>query len=307
MSLCNPANEVNNYSPNLIKLYDCLQDFVTTLVVDMQGSSTAMILSYLENHGKHEKFIRQDLLPLFVYLTISGQTYERSIPLATGWALYLAAAHFLDDAQDNGNMEYANTSAAAIGLANIALAQLQADQSTLRDILDAFGRVMVLGANAQIAEQSPGRIRSRTEYFQATAGKAAVIISTGVWAGGRLATNDSQNLAILREFGLAWGMAMQISDDCLDLEDDLINGLYTLPVIEGLSRIDHHDYPTLNALLSKTVLSRQDAQEVVSILDRMGTITFCKRLVRAYQSQASATFNVIPELAMYFSDYVTLT
>lgn len=292
-------------SPNLAHLYGCMRELINSLVTDLHGSSTAKILSYLEMHSQQQRFIRQDLLPLFVWRAISGQSYERAILLAAGWALYLAAAHFLDDAQDRKNIEYANASAAALGLANRVLAQLQTDQDTLRDILDAFGRAAVLGANAQDDERARGRIWSRAEYFQTIAGKSAVIISTGVWAGGRLATNNSETLAILKEFGLAWGMATQISDDCLDLEDDLGNSLYTLPVIEGLLKTDHPEYPTLSTILKKTTLSQQDVQMVAAILDKMGVIALCRRVAGAYQAQAAAAFDVIPELRIYFADYVT--
>ncbi len=300
MSQPNPIDDT-------VFLYEHLQGFIVQLVTDLRGSSTAKILAYLENHRQQQRFVRQDLLPSFVYMAMGGQNFERSIPLSAGWTLYLAAAHFLDDAQDNGNMEYANASAAALGLANMALVELQTDPDTLKDLLCAFGGVTILGANAQDNERSRGQIWSRTEYFQAITGKAATIISTGVWAGGRLSTCDPQILNVLKEFGLTWGMATQISDDCLDLAEDLANGLYTLPVIEGLSKTDHLEYQTLNTLLGKASLSSQEIQTVVNILDKMETVAVCKRMVRAYQSQAAAAFNVIPELATYFSSYVTLT
>lgn len=304
MSQFKPVDTMVSYDP--VNVYDCLRGFIASNAKGLLGSGIEKVMAYLEDRSKQTGCIRQDLLPLYVYLAISKRNYEPSIPLAAGWTLYLAASHFLDDAQDNSYMQLANASAAALGLANTALAQLPTDLDTLRDILDAFGRVAVLGANAQEDEQTRGRIWSRAEYFQAIAGKAAAIIATGVWAGGRLATNDPQTLTILKEFGLAWGMATQISDDCLDLEEDLRNGLYTLPVIEGLSQTTHPEHPSLSTLLGKTVLSRQEAQMVVNILDKMGTITLCKRVIRAYQAQAAAAFDVIPEMAAYFSDYVTL-
>lgn len=304
VSQANPVNTLVNHNPK--NVYDCLKDYVASNVKMLHGSGVEKILTYLEDRSKQEGCVRQDLLPLYVYMAISKQEYEMSLPLAAGWTLYLAASHFLDDAQDNDDTQLANASTAALGLANILLAQLQTDLDTLKDILDAFSRVVVLGANAQDNERSRGRIWSRVEYFQAIAGKAAAIIATGVWAGGRLATNDPQTLTILKEFGLAWGMAIQITDDYVDLKEDLSNGIFTLPIIEGLLQTTHPDHPQLVSLLHKTSLTPQEVQMVANILDNMGTITLCKRVVRVYQAQAAAAFDVIPELATYFSDYVTL-
>jgi geranylgeranyl pyrophosphate synthase len=111
-------------------------------------------------------------------------------------------------------------------------------------------------------------------------------------------------LAMLKEFGLALGMAIQISDDCSDIVDDLTNGIYTLPVIEGLAMSDHLKHPKLQQLLSQPVLQRQDAHQVETVLEQMGAIKTCRRLIRAYQVQVEAVFDVLPGLRPYFADYV---
>lgn len=300
-----PITSTNRVSP--VDVYNCLLDYVRVNSVSLGGTSVEKVWTYLETRSKKESFVHQDLLPLYVYMAISGQSYDQAIPLAAGWTLYLGASHLLDYAQDNGDIQFANASVTALAMANLALIQLQTDSDTLKDILDAFARVSILGANAQDTEQLRGRLLSRTEYFRVIAGKAAAVISTGVWAGGRLTTNDVHVLAVLKEFGLAWGMAIQISDDCVDLADDLSRGLYTLPVIEGLMKSEHFKHKNLRMLLNKTVLSTQEIQMVVDTLNEMGTIALCQQVVRAYHAQAAATFDVIPALAPYFSDHVTLT
>lgn len=279
-----------------------LRDFVDALRADFPEG--AEISEYFGKRARYEQAIKQDLLPLLVYLAVSGQAYSKALPLAAAWALYLAAAHFLDEAQDSGRFQAVNDGVTTLGMANVALAQLEVNEDGLRDILDAVGRAAALGANAQSGDLRRGSIRSRTDYYRNIIGKAASIIATGVWIGGRMATDQSDRLTLLKEFGLALGMTIQISDDCLDLAEDLANGIYTLPVIEGLSMTAHPEYPALSEFLAQKPLRASDVEEVIHILDGMGAISVCRRMARVYQAQVKAVFELLPGLATYFTDYV---
>lgn len=281
-------------------VYNELLSLVEANLTALPGKSTDVILNYLQVRGQQLTTIKQDLLPLLIYAGVSGRSYQEAVPLAACWALYLAAAHLLDDAQDNGRMQSANGAAAALGAANLTLVNTSVPRDAMLDILDAFSNVAVIGANAQAAEKKERRLPSRTEYFQSIAGKAAVIIATGAWAGGRLATNNPDTLSLLKQFGSAWGMATQISDDCQDLAEDLANGLFTLPVIEGLSKVGHPRHFLLKKLIGKTDLDGQEIETVLMILEEMGSIVACRRLIRAYQVQATAVFNTLPGLKSFF-------
>lgn len=289
---------------NSLQVYESLLAYIDSLFAGFPGSSTNQVQTYLDLRRTHLPSISQDLLPVLVYTAVSKHLPDIAIPLTAAWTLHLAACHLLDDAQDNQKIQQANGCVTALGVANVALAQLSTDQETLCAILDAFGRVTALATNAQSAEYSPGYVRSRAEYFRGVGGKAAAIIATGAWVGGRLATDDQATLDILKEFGLAWGMAMQIGDDCLDLAEDLACGLYTLPVIEGLSKTDHPDLPRLKQLVSRSSLSSREIETIVTILETMGAVDACRRLGRAYQMQAAAVFHVFPGLEPYFATYV---
>lgn len=289
-----------NNSLEFVAIYDDLLLLVKSNLASVPGKSTDVILKYLQARGRLLATIKQDLLPLLIYVGVSERSYQDAVALAACWAMYLAAAHLLDDAQDNGRMPSANGAMAALGAANLTLVNASVARDAMLDILDAFSKVAVIGANAQAAEKKERRLPSRAEYFQSIAGKAAVIIATGVWAGGRLATNNPDTLSLLKEFGLAWGMATQISDDCQDLAEDLANGLYTLPVIEGLSRVDHPRHFLLKKLIGKTDLDGEEIKTVLTILEEMGSIVTCRRLIRAYQVQATAVFNTLPGLKPFF-------
>jgi heptaprenyl diphosphate synthase len=88
--------------------------------------------------------------------------------------------------------------------------------------------------------------RTEAAYLGAIAGKTASLMSTSCRIGG-LATNASrQDIDALTAFGQAFGMAFQIWDDILDVigmeqslgkpaGHDLVEGVYTLPVIRALA------------------------------------------------------------------------
>lgn len=280
-----------------------LRGFVDALLFEFPKNEG--VSAYFARRSRHQLAVKQDLLPLLVFTAISQKTPSDAIPLAASWALNLGAAHWIDNAQDQKDLTLAHLGALSMGIANVALSQLNTDEDTLRDLLEAMGRVTVLGVSGQKSEMERGRIWSRSEYYSSIAGKAAAIVATGIWLGGRLATDDTQTLTVLKEFGLALGMAIQLSDDCLDLAEDLSNGTCTLPVIEGLARANHPTHLELKELITRHSLSTTEVQRVISILENMGAITTCKRVIRAYQIQAASAFALFPNLEPYLGSYVT--
>ena len=295
-------SKVHTHAFSLDGFYGKLIDFVDSLLSDFPGGENISV--YFAKRAQHEPSMQQDLLCLLVYKSLGGQLALNMIPLAAVWSLNLAASHFLDEAQDNNRFDMVNESVLALGAANVAISHLDTDDDTLRDILEAVGCVTALGTNAQNDELRNGRIWSESEYFRNVAGKAAAIIASGVWMGARLAIDDAQTLKLLKEFGLALGMANQISDDCYDLATDLAQGTYTLPVIKGLAMKSHPDHKTLLQLTAKSLLQGSDIQAIMNILTNMGTINASRRVVRAYQVQAAAVFKIIPGLEAYFANYV---
>lgn len=288
---------------NLQPIHLEVQIFVKSVLSSFPGRGAEYICHYLTKRHKHTTAIRQDLMPLMTYLALGNEDYRPAVPLTGAWILYLAAAHAFDSTQDK-NAKHLNYGVMALGAANVALTQLDAPQDTLRDILDALGCMTALGANAQDDELIHGRIWSRKEYLRNITGKAATIIATGIWIGGRLTTDNQNILVMLKEFGLSLGMAIQLCDDCLDLEEDLTNGTYTLPVIEALAQSNHPKHALLESLLKRASFGEGQIQQVVDILHEMEVMDFCYRTIRVYQVQTITIFDLLPGLRTYFSDYV---
>lgn len=89
--------------------------------------------------------------------------------------------------------------------------------------------------------------RTPESYMVAIRGKTASLLSLACELGAVLSQSNTENL--MREFGLAYGMAFQITDDISDLiaegsnmgkpgGNDILEGNYTLPVIYALQEGD---------------------------------------------------------------------
>ncbi len=87
--------------------------------------------------------------------------------------------------------------------------------------------------------------RSEAAYLSAISGKTAALFATACRIGGMVSEVSAPTLVALTDFGQHLGMCFQIVDDVLDLTgteeqlgkpagNDLLEGVYTLPVIYAL-------------------------------------------------------------------------
>jgi heptaprenyl diphosphate synthase len=87
--------------------------------------------------------------------------------------------------------------------------------------------------------------RTKTDYLEAITGKTASLFSAACRIGAIVADLPRHQIVALTSYGANYGMVFQIVDDVLDLTateaqlgkpvgHDLVEGVYTLPVIETL-------------------------------------------------------------------------
>jgi heptaprenyl diphosphate synthase len=88
-------------------------------------------------------------------------------------------------------------------------------------------------------------VRTEEEYLDSISGKTASLFATAARIGALVASLDRPQVDALTSYGHAFGMVFQIVDDVLDLTateaqlgkpagHDLVEGVYTLPVIRTL-------------------------------------------------------------------------
>jgi heptaprenyl diphosphate synthase len=88
--------------------------------------------------------------------------------------------------------------------------------------------------------------RTEPEYLESIGGKTAALFSTAARIGAIVGGSERRDVEALTRYGHAFGMAFQMVDDVLDLTateaqlgkpvgHDLVEGVYTLPVIRTLA------------------------------------------------------------------------
>jgi heptaprenyl diphosphate synthase len=117
--------------------------------------------------------------------------------------------------------------------------------------------------------------RSEEEYFPSIAGKTASLYAAACRIGGIVSGQPRADIDRLTEFGRLYGMAFQVVDDILDViatdeqlgkpaGNDMIEGVYSLPVIHTLASSDG---PMLRELLTDG-LSVEDRHRAIEIVRR---------------------------------------
>ena len=142
----------------------------------------------------------------------------------------------------------------------------------------------------------PGR--AEATYLKPIEGKTASLYATACRIGAIVSGQPRDHVDALTDFGLAYGMAFQIVDDILDVTatdeqlgkpagHDLVEGVYTLPVIRTLAATGSNR-DRLRALLGQP-LELDQMDEARSIVRSNGAIGASLDVARTYVDQATAS------------------
>jgi len=140
--------------------------------------------------------------------------------------------------------------------------------------------------------------RTETAYLASIDGKTAALLATACRIGGIVADRPRPVIDELTRFGHSYGMAFQIVDDILDVVatdeelgkpsgHDLVEGVYTLPVIRVLAG-GGSDADRLGELLGHP-LEGADLAEARRIVRASGQVGAALDTARAYAAEAAAT------------------
>jgi geranylgeranyl pyrophosphate synthase len=136
--------------------------------------------------------------------------------------------------------------------------------------------------------------------------KTAEFISSccriGATLAGKMQTREETALA---EFGLALGMAFQLTDDLLDLMadpahtgkplgSDIREGKATLPVIYALERTDPAERDHVTAIFTSTAVTASDITYIRDLCERTGALLRTQLLTAGYITQAIAHLHTLP-------------
>jgi len=140
--------------------------------------------------------------------------------------------------------------------------------------------------------------RTETAYLASIDGKTAALLATACRIGAIVADLPRPVIDELTRFGHSYGMAFQVVDDILDVVateeelgkpagHDLVEGVYTLPVIRVLAG-GGSDADRLGELLGGPV-DGTDLDEARRIVRGSGQVGAALDTARAYAAEAAAT------------------
>jgi len=145
--------------------------------------------------------------------------------------------------------------------------------------------------------------RTAEAYERSITGKTASLLGAACRIGTIVAGMPRPTIDSLTEFGIAYGMAFQIVDDILDIiatdeqlgkpaGNDLIEGIYTLPVIHSLQHADVG--PALKELLGQpiTIEQRDQARELVK---SGGGVDIALEVARGWAERAATAVIDLPD------------
>jgi octaprenyl-diphosphate synthase len=146
--------------------------------------------------------------------------------------------------------------------------------------------------------------RSRREYFRVLEMKTAELFALSCELAAYLSAATPAQRTALRQFGLTFGTAYQVYDDCVDLfgsevkagkslGTDLAKGKLTFPVLLAWERADAADRLKLEQLIQNwqaTALPR-----ISELLRRYETLGPTVEIIEQHLDQARTTLRLLPE------------
>ena len=144
--------------------------------------------------------------------------------------------------------------------------------------------------------------RSLDSYERSISGKTASLLATACKIGGITAELSRENIDAISAFGHSYGMAFQIIDDILDLTatdeelgkpsgNDLIDGVYTLPVIAAFST-KYGD--ALETLLGNEI-SLAERDRARDLIRKSGGVADALSRAKYWTSQAVSSLDCLPD------------
>ncbi|MBE3009070.1 polyprenyl synthetase family protein [Microbispora sp. NEAU-D428] len=253
--------------------------------------------------GGHGRLIRPTLALLSYYLFAGpeGAADVRAVRAAAAVELLHTASLYHDDVIDDARQRRGRPSVNGVWGARMAVLAGDLLVVNASRILAELGeREALVAAEAGeracsgvIAETADRFLLSRTEeaYMEVTGAKTAELLSVACRLGAMQAAPGSEGEEALARFGWHLGLAYQVRDDILDLtatagnlgkpaNSDIVEGVYTLPVIRALAR-----EPVLARLLRRG-LTAAEAESARRLVLSCGAVDEARQVVDAHMEAA---------------------
>lgn len=144
------------------------------------------------------------------------------------------------------------------------------------------------------------------EYFRLIQYKTAELMAAACQVGGMAAGGSGPEIEALKEYGLNFGMAFQVTDDLLDIVgdnqrlgkpvwNDLREGKVTLPLIHALETAPPADREQILQLVSREQIPQHDIDTLISPLICRYGVEYSRGLAAEFANKAKAAASSLPD------------
>ena len=257
----------------------------------------------------------KQLRPALVALsgTVSGRPSEHLVTVAVIIEMVHLATLVHDDVMDSAQMRrrrptlaanWGNEISVLLGDCLFAQAVKLAAGFPTTEICRAVASATKTVCSGEILQtQQRGNFQlTHEEYFRMLAMKTAELFALSCELGAGQTKAPAAIRTALRNYGMALGTAYQVYDDCLDLfgreaeagkslGTDLANGKFTLPILMAWKRADDGQRERLRDLIMPW--DRNSLPEVIEVLDRLGALGECRRVIHEYLDNARQQLSIL--------------
>ncbi|MEM2136356.1 MAG: polyprenyl synthetase family protein [Candidatus Methanomethylicia archaeon] len=146
---------------------------------------------------------------------------------------------------------------------------------------------------------------SESDYLNMICKKTAVLIKTACELGGILGMGEPEAINALSSYGENIGMAFQIRDDILGIVSDekilgkpvgsdLRDGKCTLVLLHAAINCNNKQKQTLMKYYGKKDLKINELNEVINVLNELGSFEYASSIAKRYVSSAKNALNSLP-------------
>lgn len=280
--------------------HEAIYDFLYEIIAPLNWQELNQNLLVEQKRLRHPA----DTMPILACMTLGGDG-EIAIPSAAAWILYTVTGRIFDDVQSQdlnssswlkgGVTRAMNMGLSLLSLAHASLLHIKTEPASIQKIAEQCSYTFAAAAWAQNQRKHITGIISEETYFDITFKRTANFMATAMWSGAYLSKPNQSPayLDAIYRYGLFLGVMSQIEDDCRDLEQDIRQGVFTLPVLYAMSKTDHPQYSVLASWLESGLF--QDAETIAHVVTQMGGVREAIKLAQLYQKQALESLSLIPD------------
>ncbi len=254
------------------------------------------------------------ILTLFAAKCLAAESLmDRHVSVAAGIELVHMATLLHDDVIDKADTRRGKPSVNAKWGADVAILMadylFSAAYVTIQRHAGMAATCSLSGAICRMCEGEIFQIEKRdglltvADYLIIIRAKTAELFSTCAEIGAIMADGDEASVEALRDFGLAFGIAFQLTDDLLDytakgekwgkaVGSDIRNGKQTLPLIHAVEQADAADREYLLRSLGG---DGTDLDGVLGRIKRWGGIEKTQQMAAEYTERALQALARLPQ------------